>query len=55
LVAYYSRARSASLVPVLYTWRKYVRKLKGTLGAVRLEREELVWVQPLPPTASQSP
>ncbi|GBD06355.1 hypothetical protein HRbin21_00144 [bacterium HR21] len=55
VVAYYSRARSASLVPVLYTWRKYVRKLKGTLGAVRLEREQLVWVRPLPPTASESP
>jgi predicted ribosome quality control (RQC) complex YloA/Tae2 family protein len=50
IVAYYSSARTADWVPVLYTWRKYVRKVKGVPGAVRTEREELVWVEPRAPT-----
>lgn len=55
IVAYYSRMRSSALVPVVYTWRKYVRKVKGIVGAVQLEREELLWIRPLAPAASESP
>ncbi len=45
IVAYYSTARTTAMVAVSYTWRKYVRKVKGVPGAVRLEREEIVWVR----------
>lgn len=54
IVAHYSELRTATIVPVVYTWRKYVRKLKGYPGAVRLEREELLWVQPMAPMAWES-
>ncbi len=54
IVAYYSELRSASSVPVAYTWRKYVRKVKGTPGAVRLEREEVLWVRPMAPMGWES-
>ncbi|MCS7176657.1 MAG: NFACT RNA binding domain-containing protein [Candidatus Kapabacteria bacterium] len=47
IVAYYSRLRSSGSVPVVYTWRKYVRKVRGIPGAVRLEREEVIWVTPM--------
>ncbi len=54
IVAYYSQARTSALVPVAYTWRKYVRKLRKVAGAVRLEREEVLLVAPRAPTAEQS-
>ncbi len=47
ITAYYSSARNASWVPVVYTLRKYVRKPKGAaVGAVTLEREEVVMAKP---------
>jgi len=52
IVAYYSRVSRKAAVPVAYTWRKYVRKLKGVPGAVRMEREEVLWVQPMAPESA---
>lgn len=50
ITAYYSGARNASYVPVVYTQRKYVRKPKGAaVGAVVLEREDVVMVKPALP------
>lgn len=47
ITSYYSQARNASYVPVVYTQRKYVRKPKGAnVGAVMLEREQTVMVRP---------
>ncbi len=54
IVAYYSQARGSAVVPVAYTWRKYVRKLRKVAGAVRLEREEVLLVAPCAPTAEES-
>jgi predicted ribosome quality control (RQC) complex YloA/Tae2 family protein len=51
ITAYYSQARNASWVNVVYTQRKYVRKPKGAnVGAVVLEREQTVMVKPWIPT-----
>ncbi len=47
IAAYYSKARNAKYTPVVYTQRKYVRKPKGAaVGAVHLEREEVMMVEP---------
>ena len=47
LAAYYSKAKSSSLVPVIYTLKKYVRKPKGApAGSVKVEREELLMAEP---------
>jgi predicted ribosome quality control (RQC) complex YloA/Tae2 family protein len=47
LAAYYSKYRTAGNVPVAYTEKKYVHKLKGApVGTVRLDREEVVMVKP---------
>lgn len=47
IAAYYSKMRKASGVPVAYCERKYVRKPKGSReGAVKLEREQVVFVNP---------
>lgn len=47
IAAYHSKAKSAGMVPVSYTFRKYVHKNKrmGT-GAVKLSREDTVIVRP---------
>lgn len=51
ITAYYSQARNASWVTVVYTQRKHVRKPKGAnVGAVVLEREQTVMVKPAIPT-----
>lgn len=52
IAAYYSKMRKAGNVPVAYCERKYVRKPKGLAeGAVMLEREKVIFVQPkLPET-----
>lgn len=53
ITAYYSHARNASYTPVVYTQRKYVRKPKGSnVGAVVLEREEVIMVKPQLPASS---
>lgn len=55
ITAYYSQARNASYVPVVYTQRKFVRKPKGAnVGAVTLEREQTVMVRPGLPAGSIS-
>lgn len=47
IAAYFSAARTSALVPVQVTERKYVRPLKGgPPGAVRVEREEVLLVEP---------
>lgn len=50
LAAYYSKARSNTLVPVAYTPRKYLRKNKRlAAGQVIVEREEVILVEPQAP------
>jgi len=50
IAAYYSKARNDSLVPVIYTQRRYVRKpRKAKAGLVTVEREKSVMVEPQPP------
>lgn len=50
IAAYFSKARNAGLLPVLYTQKKYVRKPKGAaVGAVIVEREDVVMVRPALP------
>jgi predicted ribosome quality control (RQC) complex YloA/Tae2 family protein len=47
LAAYYSRMRTDSLVPVIYTSKKYVRKPKGLPeGAVVVDKEKVLMVEP---------
>ena len=50
LVAYYSKSRNGTMVPVSYTFKKYVRKKKGFAdGAVIMDREEVIFVEPKKP------
>ncbi|MGK9475938.1 NFACT RNA binding domain-containing protein [Melioribacter sp. OK-6-Me] len=51
LAAYYSKAKSAGLAPVSYTFKKYVVKKKGMeAGKVALLKEEVLLVKPeIPP------
>jgi predicted ribosome quality control (RQC) complex YloA/Tae2 family protein len=50
IAAYYSKARSASNVPVAYCERKYVKKKKGFKeGSVIMEREKVIFVRPCLP------
>ncbi|MEJ2719715.1 MAG: NFACT RNA binding domain-containing protein [bacterium] len=54
IAAYFSKARHASLVPVIYTLRKYVRKFRGAhVGQVKCEREKTVMVKPALPRGGQ--
>lgn len=47
LAAYYSKRKSDSLCPVLYTPKKWVRKPKGApAGSVVVEREQVLLVKP---------
>lgn len=47
LAAYYSKRKSDSLCPVLYTPKKWVRKPKGSApGSVVVEREKVLLVKP---------
>ncbi len=47
IAAFHSKARNDSMVPVIYTQRKYVRKpRKAKPGLVTVEREKSVMVQP---------
>jgi predicted ribosome quality control (RQC) complex YloA/Tae2 family protein len=49
--AYFSKARKDSLVPVIYTQRRYVRKpRKAGPGLVTVEREKSVMVPPQKPS-----
>lgn len=54
IAAYYSQARNASYIPVVYTQRKNVRKPKGAnVGAVTLERETVIMVKPEAPAETE--
>ncbi len=47
IAAHFSKAKHSSLVPVIYTQRKYVRKFRGARpGQVTCEREKMVMVPP---------
>jgi predicted ribosome quality control (RQC) complex YloA/Tae2 family protein len=47
LAAYYSKLKSDSLAPVIYTEVKFVRKIKGSpSGSVQVDREKVVMVRP---------
>jgi predicted ribosome quality control (RQC) complex YloA/Tae2 family protein len=48
LAAHFSKRKNEALVPVQYTERKYVRKVKdGPAGQVIVEREKVVMVEPV--------
>ncbi len=47
LAAYHSKAKTAGVVPVAYTYKKYVIKKKGyPVGTVHLLREDVLLVKP---------
>ncbi|MBL7856947.1 MAG: DUF814 domain-containing protein [Cyclobacteriaceae bacterium] len=49
LAAFYSKRKNESLCPVIVTPKKFVRKRKGDpAGAVLVEREEVIMVEPKP-------
>lgn len=51
IAAYFSKAKSDSLVPVIYTQRRHVRKpRKAKAGLVTVEREKSVMVPPRKPS-----
>ena len=51
LAAWYSKLRNATLVPVIYTRRKYVRKPgKGApAGLVTVQKEDVIMIEPVRP------
>ena len=50
LAAYYSKAKTDTLCPVIYTSKKYIRKPKGSApGQVMVDREEVLIVPPASP------
>lgn len=55
IAAWHSKARNDSLVPVIYTERRYVRKpRKAKPGLVTVEREKSLMVQPTKPVDHSS-
>jgi predicted ribosome quality control (RQC) complex YloA/Tae2 family protein len=51
IAAYYSQRKNDGLCPVSYTFKKYIRKIKGAApGSVRMDREEVIMVEPLKQT-----
>jgi predicted ribosome quality control (RQC) complex YloA/Tae2 family protein len=55
IAAYHSKARNDSLVPVIYTERRYVRKpRKAKPGLVTVEREKSIMVAPQKPSDSDN-
>lgn len=59
LAAFYSKLKTESLAPVIYTEAKYVRKVKGSPpGSVIVDREKMIMVPPVGPdgeTAARKP
>lgn len=50
LAAFYSKLKSDTLAPVMYTEAKYVRKVKGSApGSVKVDREKVILVSPIGP------
>ena len=55
IAAYYSKMKSATLVPVAFTRRKYVHKPKGAAaGSVVLQREDVIMVEPELPQSGEN-
>jgi len=55
LAAFYSKHKSESLAPVIYTEAKFIRKVKGSPdGSVKVDRENVIMVQPKGPDDSIS-
>lgn len=55
IAAHFSKAKHSSLVPVIYTQRKYVRKFRGAKpGQVTCEREKMVMVPPALPENTEA-
>lgn len=53
LAAFYSKYKSESLAPVIYTEAKFVRKVKGSpAGSVKIDRENVLMVIPIGPDDS---
>lgn len=47
IAAYHSKAKNDTLTPVMYTFKKFVRKVKGSApGSVMVDKEEVIMVQP---------
>ncbi|MBN2056933.1 DUF814 domain-containing protein [bacterium] len=56
LAAHFSKAAKGDYLPVIYTFRKFVTPVKGAApGAVKVQREEIVFVDPHPPAAAELP
>lgn len=54
ITAYYSGSRNAKYVPVVYTFKKYVRKPKGAnVGAVVINKEDVIMVEPKLPEGQE--
>jgi predicted ribosome quality control (RQC) complex YloA/Tae2 family protein len=52
IAAYYSRMKTARLVPVAMTERKYVHKPRGAkAGTVTIDREQVIFAVPKLPSA----
>lgn len=50
LAAYYSKSKTQSLAPVIYTQAKYVRKVKGSpTGQVVVDKESVLMIEPKGP------
>lgn len=50
LAAYYSKNKTETLAPVIYTRAKYIRKIKGAAaGSVHVDREQVLLIPPLGP------
>jgi hypothetical protein len=50
LAAWFSKRKTDTMVPVIYTPKKFVRKIKGTpAGQVTVEKEEVILVEPIDP------
>lgn len=55
LAAFYSKFKTESLAPVIYTETKYVRKIKGSApGSVMVDREKVLMVPPVGPDEDTS-
>jgi predicted ribosome quality control (RQC) complex YloA/Tae2 family protein len=55
LAAFYSKFKTESLAPVIYTEAKFVRKVKGSApGSVMVDREKVIMVPPVGPDEATS-
>jgi predicted ribosome quality control (RQC) complex YloA/Tae2 family protein len=55
LAAFYSKLKTDSLAPVIYTEAKFVRKVKGSApGSVMVDREKVIMVPPIGPDEETS-